>query len=99
MKREEIILAMQFAVEQLTTALANISQLDEESVHDTQLTASISLSTDRGENEIVIFEDAKVLFAPGYKPPSRFSPAMQLGGRPKALGPRTCPTCKGKGTI
>lgn len=97
MNTKEVATAIQFAVGQLTKALVKINDIDVSAI-DPARGISISLTTGNAEHEIVIFEDARVVFAPHRKP--LLEPIQaQLRGRPGNLPTKTCPTCRGSGTI
>jgi hypothetical protein len=97
MKADDVARRIQVAIAQLATVLAKLPEVDLSDVDSAQ-GISISLNTHDDADRVVIFDDARVIFAPGEKPNHDLD-RMSLSGRPPGLATRTCPTCRGKGKV
>src|SRR5689334_17090524 len=99
MKREEVRSVLQFAIRQLTVALTNISQIDENIEHtENGLTLSLAAEAEQRIHEIVVFEDQALSFTPNQTSTTQLRPNI-INGRPTELPLRTCPRCQGKGRV
>ena len=97
MTRDDLAVALQLAISQLTIALGNLSQVSEVSLRSIS-EPTLSLESDTKNSDSVVWPDHAVFVGPERFSLNEFR-RLYARGRPAGLPTRTCPTCNGIGKI